>query len=342
LGPRAQQLGVSCQTCHPNGASHVDLVIEPASDPPGNVDLSSTLFRSGADDGIDNPLNIPSLRGCRYTAPYGHDGSVASLSQFIAHVVTSEFSGRPLDPHELGALTRYLLDLDFLPNANLDDKNELTARTSPAAQRGGLVFRAPRAGFHGKSCASCHPASSFFRDGLSHRLGTGHPPSPHALDGGYETPTLLGLAETAPYFHDGRFEDLAKVVAWFDQSFVLGLSEREQSDLVAYLTAVGAVDRPGDDRPLAQKLDHVFAYATLLSASASRRVWIATLDAIAGELQHEPASLADRVRELNGRLRGWRRAVISGEPLAPLAEQAAPLRGLLARLAADWAGALAP
>jgi cytochrome c peroxidase len=153
-------------------------------------------------------------------------------------VIEIEFDGAPLEPAALSALTRYVLDLDFLPNRNLDAHDDLADLTSESARRGALAFAKPRRGFGGESCASCHPPSTFFRDGQVHRLGTGSPPSPHAIDGGYETPTRLGLAESAPYFHDGRFRTLREVVEWFDRSFALGLPGQERDDLVAYLEAV--------------------------------------------------------------------------------------------------------
>jgi cytochrome c peroxidase len=341
LGPRARALGMSCDTCHPNGAAHVSFMIDGASDRPGNVDLTSAVFRTASDDGIVNPVSIPSLRGCRYTAPYGNDGRTASLAEFIANVVTIEFDGEPLSPRELAALVRYVDDLDFLPNGNLDDHSRLTEVASDAARRGAIVFATPRAGFDGASCATCHPPSSFFRDGRVHRIGSGTSPSPHALDGGYETPTLLGTAETAPYFHDGRFATLADVVAWFDASFSLGLGERDRADLTAYLESIGAVDRPRDDRPLARRLDQTFAYLTLLAADQpDRRVWIAALDAVAVPLHDAPAAVGSRVVAMRERIARIRGAVVRGAAVPPLAAQARALRVELARLAADWAGAL--
>ena len=122
----------------------------------------------------------------------------------------------PLPPRKLAALVRYVQDLDFLPNANLDARSHLTARASEAARRGEAIFTRAEPGFDGGSCATCHDPSTFFRDGRVHRLGTATSPSPSAVDGGYETPTLLGTAETAPYFHDGRFATLREVVGWFD------------------------------------------------------------------------------------------------------------------------------
>lgn len=340
LGPRAQGLGISCHTCHPNGAAHTTLLIEGMSAHAGSIDLSSSFFRATADDGVDNPINVPSLRGSRYTAPYGHDGRTASLAEFVQDVITLEFDGAPLPADALAALVRYLRELDFLPNRNLDRSSRLSERASPSARRGEIAFATARAGFGGMSCASCHIPTAFFRDGRAHRLATGSPPSPHALDGGYETPSLLGLAETAPYFHDGRAASLQAVIDWFDQSFQLRLSPQERADLSAYLEAVGAVDRTSDDRPLASRLDHTFAYAALLSEHRSRRVWIAAIDALLAALVGEPAAVAARVAEVREHLKRWRRRVTAGEPLAALAPEAVPLRPALARLAADWAGAM--
>ncbi|MFZ5892366.1 MAG: cytochrome c peroxidase [Myxococcota bacterium] len=337
LGQRAQSLGMSCNTCHPNGATHNELFIEGVSNRPGNVDLSSRFFRPAADDGVANALNIPSLRGCRYTGPYGRDGRTASLAEFVQGVAHAEFDGSLLSEDELGALLRYVQDLDFLPNSLLDARNGLTPRASDAARRGAIAFAADRPGFGGMSCATCHPASTFFRDGRVHRLGSGRSPSPHAVDGAYETPSLLGLAETAPYFHDGRFANLRDVVRWFDESFDLKLEPQEFDDLVAYVEAVGAVDRPRDTRPLAMRLDQVFAYVTLLP-SASARVRTMVVEAIEKELAAAPSPLRERVKSL-------------AESLRQLAEQAPSnqsrkasetLRHELSRLAADWAGSLAP
>jgi hypothetical protein len=255
-------------------------------------------------------------------------------------VVTVELDGTALPPRELAALVRYLLDLDFLPNANLDRRDRLSARASAAARRGQRVFEAARAGFGGRSCASCHPSSSFFRDGQVHRIGSGTPPSPNALDGGYETPTLLGLAESAPYFHDGRFATVREVVAWFDREFELRLSPTELDDLCAYLDAIGAVDRPRDDRPLAIRLDQTFAYASLLTEARPRAIWVAAIDALDAALQGAPAPLVDRVRGLRVRLAQLRAGAQDDKPLAVLATGARGLRAELSRLAADWAGTM--
>ena len=334
LGPRARSVGISCQTCHPNGATNTNFFLDGLSDKRGEIDVSTHFFRRGADDGRANPVDIPSLRGARFTGPYGHDGRTASLAEFTHDVVTSEFGGEPLGPRELAALVRYVQDLDFLPNRNLDVRSNLTSRATDAARRGEAIFLRPMPGFGGASCASCHPSSKFFRDGQVHRLGTEVSPSPYAVDGGYETPTLLGTTETAPYFHDGRFATLAEVVAWFDTSFRLELSAAERDDLTAYVETVGAVDEPFDDRPFARRLDQTFAYVALLE-DENPSIRRAALDAVMFELSGAPPEISARVAQMRARLAEVR---VRASTAALDTKECRALRAELTRLAADWGG----
>ncbi|HUH83396.1 MAG TPA: hypothetical protein VLX85_02240 [Stellaceae bacterium] len=48
-------------------------------------------------------------------------------------------------------------------------------------------------------------------------------------------PILRGLAARAPYFHNGSAASLRDVVDFYDQRFSIGFTEREKSDLVAFL-----------------------------------------------------------------------------------------------------------
>jgi hypothetical protein len=345
LGAPARRAGLSCHVCHPNGATNATLVIEGVSDRPGNVDLTTAHFRAGADNRIADAVNTPSLRGVRFTGPYGRDGRTASLSEFVRDVVTNEFGGPPLPPAQLSALVRYVQDLDFVPNANLDARGRLTAHASASARRGEILFAAPRAGFEGGSCATCHVRTSFFRDGRVHRLMSGRPPSPHAIDDGFETPTLLGIVESAPYFHDGRFATLGEVVAWFDRAYALGLSPTERADLTSYLTAVGGADRREDDRPRAQRMVETFVYLGLLvdgEARDDRAVWNAAIDAALAEMARHPRARAVEatIIDLEGRLRALATRVSAGAALPELRRDVIETRRRLIRLAADWSGAL--
>jgi mono/diheme cytochrome c family protein len=345
LGARAQALGLSCQACHPNGATNRAFFLPGQSDRPGNVDLSTARFNPGAENHVPDFINIPSLRGARFTAPYGHDGRHASLAEFVGEVVSGEFGAPALPPRQLAALVRYVQELDFVPNRILDERGRLTGTASARARRGEALFAVPRRGFGGASCATCHVPSTFFRDGKVHRFGPAAA-GPHALDNGFETPTLLGAAESAPYFHDGRADTLAAAVAWLDQAFELRLTARDAGDLTAYLEAVGAVDRPRDERPLARQLADTFAYLRLLvdgQAREDRTIWVAALDLALREVGRspQPPALAPAIADARASLGALRDQVRGGAPLGPLRPRAEALSRSLLRLAADWAGALA-
>ena len=229
LGEKARALGLSCATCHNNGDTNRDLFIGGLSARKGGLDVTSAFFHATADNGIFDPIDIPSLRGVRFTGPYGHDGRIASLREFVAMVIVTEFGGAEPTTPMLDALTAFLNQLDFLPAPYLDRSGRLNARATDAARRGEVTFL--------KNCASCHEPGTYFVDGKRHDVGSG---------GGFDTPTLLGIAHTAPYMHDGSLATLTDVVGFFDKSLGLDLSPNERSDLTAYLEAVGTGEQPFD------------------------------------------------------------------------------------------------
>ncbi|MFL5267632.1 MAG: hypothetical protein ACJ8AH_13740 [Stellaceae bacterium] len=83
LGGVARQAGISCSTCHVNGASNPKFYIPGLSTRPGNFLTTNALFNAAANNRLLDPVTIPSLRGARYLAPYGHDGRIPSLRDFI-------------------------------------------------------------------------------------------------------------------------------------------------------------------------------------------------------------------------------------------------------------------
>ena len=79
LGGVARQAGVSCETCHVNGAGNAKFFMPNMSTRPGNFDTTGPLFNPNANNQVLDPVRIPSLRGARYLSPYGHDGRMASV-----------------------------------------------------------------------------------------------------------------------------------------------------------------------------------------------------------------------------------------------------------------------
>ncbi len=344
LGPAAQRLRLSCAACHPSGAAHGTLRLPPEiCDRPGNVDLSTAYFRAGAENHVRDFVNIPSLRGARFTPPYGRDGRTASLREFIGDVVESEFAGAPLPARQLRALVRYVEDLDFCPTGARRARAPHRRRQRARPPRRDPVHEAARR-LRRWQLRHLPPAVGVLPRRQGPPAGHGQPPSPHAIDDGFDTPTLLGIAETAPYFHDGRFATLVDVVAWFDRSFALGLGAAGEADLTAYLTAVGASDRTADDRPPAQVMIDSFVYLELLLDGEDREdrgIWMAALAASRDELARHPEAPAviPAITRARAQVASVLARTQAGAPLAPMRTEIARLRRDLFRLAADWAGA---
>lgn len=255
LGGIARRAGMSCNTCHVNGASNPGLLIPHLSRHPGTFDTTNSLFNPEADNGVFDAVRIPSLRGARYLAPYGNDGRTASLRDFIRNVIVDEFAGPEPAPAILDAMVAYVDDIDFLRNVSLGPGGRLTARSSDAERRGEALFAKPFPHDPSTSCATCHVPSAAFVDHRQHDVGSG---------GLFKTPTLLNADFNAPYFHDGRYTTYGQVVAHFDRVFNLGLSADDQHDLVAYLTAVGDGERPYERDGVAAEVKEINDFASVL------------------------------------------------------------------------------
>ncbi len=239
FGEPARSLGITCNTCHNKSITNPGFFIPGLSARPGGMDVSNSFFAPHAGNGHFDPVDIPDLRGIRFTSPYGRNGRFESLREFTRNVIVNEFNGPEPDPVLLDGLVAYMLEFDFLPNPYLGRDGRLNANAPEAARRGEAIFHRPFARMGDRSCASCHVPSDHFVDRKRHDLGTVAGAEPFSRDGALDTPTLLSVAYTGPYFHDGRFDTLGEVVAWFDERFALGLSEAERGDLTAYVETVG-------------------------------------------------------------------------------------------------------
>lgn len=239
FGEPARTLRVSCNTCHEKSGNNPGFFIPGLSSRPGNVDVSNSFFAPHGNNTVFDPLDIPDLRGIRFTAPYGRNGRFASLREFTRNVIVNEFNGDEPDPIMLDAMVIYMNEFDFLVNPALNPDGTLNTRASAAALRGEKLFNKTFAQFNNRSCATCHIPSANFLDHQRHDIGTVEGASDFSRDRSLDTPTLLGAAVTAPYFHDGSQPTLAAVVQWFNRRHALGLNEAEAADLTSYLATIG-------------------------------------------------------------------------------------------------------
>lgn len=314
FGGPARKAGLNCGACHVNGASNGKLFVPGLSSLPGNFDTTGPFFNAKADDGVLDPVAIPSLRGARYLAPYGHDGRMTSLRDFVRNVIVNEFAGPEPSPAILDAIVAYIDDIDFLPNPRLAPDGRLTAKASAAERRGEALFFRRFPQDSSLSCAACHQPSSAFVDHRQHDVGSG---------GFFKTPTLLNADFNAPYFHDGRFASFAEVVAHFDRVFALRLSPSDQKDLVAYLQAIGDGIEPVTPDGVDPRLKEIDDFSVVLATAIPAR----DVDVVALTCE----SVGNELRDLVEKFPGPLDSTVSGGQAQRAAARAA-LKGLVLQL----------
>jgi cytochrome c peroxidase len=279
LGGLARAAGISCNTCHVNGSSNPRLYIPGLSTQSGNFDTTGHLFNPKADNGVLDPLSIPSLRGAHLLTPYGHDGRTPSLRDFVHNVIVNEFAGEEPSPEVLGAIIAYIEDIDFVANRRLAPGGKITGPMSEAEKHGEALFYQPFPHNATLSCAGCHEPLGAFVDHRQHDVGSG---------GLFKTPTLRNANFNAPYFHDGRYTNYAQVVAHFDRIFYLGLSARDRQDLVAYLEAIGDGEQALLADGVETRVKEIADFMSVLDTAVPEhnvRIAAMTLDAVDRELR---------------------------------------------------------
>lgn len=107
LGGTARKAGLSCQACHANGFATAAFFIPGLSGKPGTIDVSHAFWNLRGEDGRDNPLEIPSLRGVKTKDRFGQDRRTPSLRDFTRRVIVTEFAGAEPDALLLDALVAY-------------------------------------------------------------------------------------------------------------------------------------------------------------------------------------------------------------------------------------------
>ena len=194
-------------------------------------------------DGKSTPLVLPPAYGlARVTnETYTAEGPISYWNAYVA-VTQMHGRGNFSDPR-IGVNVVQEPDL-VTPKlkALRDYQHRIPAPTPPAgsydgaaAERGKVVFAA--------SCASCHIDGNL----TDNNRGTLHAPSETGMDRAYalrtsskqyRTTPLRGLQHHAPYFHDGSAETLADVVTHYNRVRKLGLTDKQQDDLVEYLKSL--------------------------------------------------------------------------------------------------------
>jgi mono/diheme cytochrome c family protein len=162
-------------------------------------------------------LQTPILAGrVGGTAPYKWTGQDTTLHGSFRQTI-KRLGGRPteVDLDELDALKAYLESLPPPVSRDVTDPE--------AATRG-------RALFEEQACDACHDGPKL-TDGSQHRFAT----RLKRVD----TPSLLGVGHSSPYYHDGSAHDLWSLLtdkaSVHDMADTSGLSDSQLRDLIAYL-----------------------------------------------------------------------------------------------------------
>jgi mono/diheme cytochrome c family protein len=193
----------TCASCHPGG--HADGLV---------WDLER--------DGVGNYKKTKSLLGVRDTAPYGWHGSSPTLADRVTGTLRKLHRHEPTE-QEVDDLVAYLKSLP-------------PPRPKPVKLAEVEAVARGKALFQGKAdCVKCHRGDTL-QDGKTHDIGTRGPTD---TQDAFDTPSLLGVSDNAPYLHDGRAETLEEVFKRHNSKKQHGaahlLSTDELSDLIAYL-----------------------------------------------------------------------------------------------------------
>ena len=181
----------------------------------------------------EGPRQTPSLAGrmVLQTAPYHWNGEFADLGAFMSLTVQRRMGGTGVTPVMEQQVAAFL---GWLPGPDNPHQRSTSAE---------LVARG-RAAFDKAQCGTCHAGMPFTNDSFAD-VGTLVHTGP-VVDrsellphGGLNTPSLLGLARTAPYLHDGSAASLKARILQGKSTDLHGktslLSDTEVDDLVSYL-----------------------------------------------------------------------------------------------------------
>jgi mono/diheme cytochrome c family protein len=165
-------------------------------------------------------LQTPILAGrVDGTAPYKWTGQDPTLHASFRHTI-ERLGGRPerIEAAEFDAIAAYLKSLPPPVTRSIRDPE--------AATRGRELFE-------DQGCDACHEGPQF-TDGSQHRFET----RLRRVD----TPSLIGLGHSAPYYHDGSAQDLWALLtdkgSVHDMADTSGLSDEQLRDLIAYLQSL--------------------------------------------------------------------------------------------------------
>jgi mono/diheme cytochrome c family protein len=192
----------------------------------GNGIACASCHMEGQEDGrtwnfdTEGPRRTMTVAGgISGRAPYHWDGDLAPFSDLVTTVYNQRMGGPGLVMFQVTATQSWMNAIPSLPGVVSDPD---------AVARGQAVFTDST---HG--CALCHSGAQLTNDRANVDVGTG---------GTFKVPSLIGLAYTAPYLHDGCAATLTDRFGSCGGGDLHGvtstLTQAQLADLVAYLDSL--------------------------------------------------------------------------------------------------------
>jgi DNA-binding beta-propeller fold protein YncE len=196
---------MSCHSCHPDGHTN---------------GLRNDNF---SDKSFGAPKRVLSLLGNRNTAPFAWSGKTAALDdQIRSSIMTTMQSDREPTLVEVEAIRNFLWS--FTPPPPVDEMRG--NRDEQLVAEGKLVFTR-------NGCADCHVPPRYtspesYDVGLVDEQGNSE----------FNPPSLRGVSQRSPYFHDNRAKTLDEVIGKHRHRFDEPLKREDARRLIAFLRSL--------------------------------------------------------------------------------------------------------
>jgi YVTN family beta-propeller protein len=190
----------SCHSCHSDGHT------------------TGLLNDNLTDGSFGTPKRILSLLGVADTGPWAWNGSMPTLESQIEKSIQSTMQGAKPSGEQVRDLAAFLKTLSPPPPTAGQD--------AAAVQRGKLVFA-------GQHCDTCHVPPTYtspktFDVGVRDEAG----------NTAFNPPSLRGIAQGGPFFHDGRAATLEDVFGRCRHQLKNDLASSERQDLLHFLRSL--------------------------------------------------------------------------------------------------------
>jgi YVTN family beta-propeller protein len=191
----------SCQSCHTDGHT------------------TGLLEDNLTDGSLGTPKRILSLLGAGDTGPWAWNGRMADLESQVRQSVQSTMQGKKPAKEQVRDLAAYLRTLAPPPSL----ARARGEADEAAVRRGGEVFRR-------QGCEGCH-ASPAYTSAKTYDVGL----ADEAGNRLFNPPSLRGVSQGGPYFHDGRAATLDEVFTRHRHQLKGEPASAELDDLLAFL-----------------------------------------------------------------------------------------------------------